>query len=307
MSTSVTSHPTPVTDEHIALHEATPSFSGILGGELFKISRQWTTWIMLLLLIGATALPFVLTLTITGIKDSLNTAPGAFFSNRMESTLDIIRIFIGFFLLVLTARIIGMEYQFGTIRVLLARGVGRIQLLSAKVLAVTIIALIVFALSLVISLLFLYATVFLIAGNFDSLKALDASFWSDTRVFMMTVLVSMGVTILMASAMSVLGRSLAFALSVSLAWFPADNFGTIFLLLANRLTHNDFWLNVTGYLLGPNLNVMPASLLSGRVLTIGAQPFVQVDGTHTLVVSLVYAVIFAVLAIVLMWKRDVKE
>lgn len=307
MSTRVIPQTTLNTDEHVTLHNATPSFFGIVRGELFKISRQWTTWIMLVLLVGAIALPFLLTLTISNIKTSLSVAPTAFFYNRMESTLDIIRVFIGFFLLVLTARIIGMEYQFGTIRILLARGVGRLQLLSAKVLAVTMIALIVLALSLVLSLLFLYATVFLIAGNLDSLKALDAAFWSDTRVFLMTVLVSMGVTVLMASAMSVLGRSLAFALSVSLAWFPADNFGTIFLLLANRLTHNDFWLNASGYLLGPNLNVMPASFLGGRVLTVGAPPLVQVDATHTLVLTLAYAIIFAALAIVLMWRRDVKE
>lgn len=305
MSTSVPTNP--ILIPTAALHDATPSFFGIVGGELFKISRQWATWIMLVLLIGIISLPYLLTLSLPNAKDNLLNGPVPFFYNRMEGALDILRAFIGIFLLVLTARLIGMEYQFGTIRILLARGVSRVQLLSAKLLTVSIIALLVLALGLILNAVFFVLMVLLLTGNLDSLKALDASFWSDTRTFLMTVLISMGVTILLATAVSVLGRSLAVALSISLAWFPADNFATIFMLLANRLTHNDFWLNVTAYLLGPNLNVMPATFLQGRVVTLGTQPFVQVDTTHTLVVALVYAVIFAVVAFVLMWRRDVKE
>ncbi|MFL5657524.1 MAG: hypothetical protein ACJ8CB_25495 [Ktedonobacteraceae bacterium] len=120
----------------------------------------------------------------------------------------------------------------------------------------------------------------------------------------------MGVTILLATALSVVGRSLSFGLSASLAWFPADNVGSlIFLMLAFRITHSDFWRNVSAYLLGPNLNVMPAVLLPAQLKanSIGITPLVDVDGTHTLLVTLVYALIFAVVAVVLTWRRDVKE
>jgi zinc transporter ZupT len=119
----------------------------------------------------------------------------------------------------------------------------------------------------------------------------------------------MGVTILLAAAVSVLGRSLSFGLTVAVAWFPADNLGTVIMLLANRLTHNDFWLNITGYFLGPNLNVMPTVVIADpkASFALGAPPLVQVDGTHTLLVTLVYALIFAVVAAVLTWRRDVKE
>src|SRR5947209_5461524 len=125
----------------------------------------------------------------------------------------------------------------------------------------------------------------------------------------------MGVTILVATAAAVLGRSLAFGLSVALIFFPIDNIGTVIMTLAYRVTGSDFWLNLTAYFLGPNLNQMPVALTSGRVDSIGAAPLyfvnnnvahgTQVDGTHTLVVAAVYAVIFAVTALWLMWKRDV--
>ncbi len=69
----------------------------------------------------------------------------------------------------------------------------------------------------------------------------------------------------------------------------------------------DFWLNITGYLLGPTLNKMPAVVTPTGALTIGIQPFVTVTGTQTLIVALVYSIVFAVIAVVLTWRRDVKE
>jgi hypothetical protein len=120
---------------------------------------------------------------------------------------------------------------------------------------------------------------------------------------------SMGVTILLAMAVSVVGRSLSFGLGAALAWFPADNIGIVLFVLGYRVTHNDFWQNVTAYFLGPNLNVMPTVLLPANIQanSIGITPLVNVDGTHAVLVTLVYAVIFAVVAIVLTWRRDVKE
>jgi len=116
----------------------------------------------------------------------------------------------------------------------------------------------------------------------------------------------------------VVGRSVTFGLSAALVFFPIDNIAILVMTLAYRVTHNDFWLSTTAYFLGPNLNVMAAALTSSRAESIGAAPLyfvdqagqahgILVDGTHTLAVALVYASIFAVTAIVLTWKRDVKE
>jgi len=73
------------------------------------------------------------------------------------------------------------------------------------------------------------------------------------------------------------------------------------------LTTNTFWQNVSAYLLGPNLNVMAAMTTGNANSNFGASPLVSVDGTHTVVVALVYAAIFAVGAFWLTWKRDVQE
>jgi ABC-type transport system involved in multi-copper enzyme maturation permease subunit len=227
----------------------------------------------------------------------------------MEVSLSILRIFGGIFIIILTAYLIGIEYQYGTVRILLARGVGRLQLLFAKLLALSIIALALVAGLLLLNSLMICLIINLIGGNLQALNAITPVFWSNTSLYLLTVLMSMGVSILLATAMSALGRSLSIGMSASLAWFPVDNLGMLFMYLAARLTHNDFWSNITTYLLGPNLNVMPSVVLPAQIKanSIGIPPLAPVDGPHTLWVTLVYAIIFATVAIVLTWKRDVKE
>ncbi len=290
-----------------AFHSSRPSFFSMFRGELFKVSRRWATWIMLVLLIGIICLPYLVRFTLPTIKDTIQRSPTAFFYSDMSSNLAVLRIFAGFILIVWTAQVIGLEYQLGTIRVLLSRGAGRLQLLSAKLLALAVLALLLFVGGVLLNVLLTVGFVGVIMGNLNSLNTLPADFWVDTRVYMLTVLISMGVTILMTAAASVIGRSLTIGLSVALSWFAADNFGVIIMLLANRLTHNDFWLNATTYFLGPNLNRMPVALTRPAALSVGITPLVDVDGNHTLLVALVYTVIFVVIAIVLTRQRDVKE
>ncbi len=315
MSATIT---TPAPAEQVAkLHNATPSFFGIVRGELFKIRRQRTTWIMLVLLLGVMILPYIIEWTAPNVQGNIQTDPLHFLYNVLSVGMSIVRVFTGIFLLVLTARVIGLEYQLGTIRVLLSRGVGRLQLLSAKLFTVAVIALVLLVVGIALSYLLTVILVAGVTGNLNAFSALNSTFWSDAGTYILTILVNMGVTILLATAAAVVGRSLAFGLSAALIFFPIDNVGTVIMELAYRVTHNNFWLDLTAYFLGPNLNTMPVALTSGRVLAIGQAPLsfadqtgphgIQVDGTHTLVVALVYAIIFAAVAIVLTRQRDIHE
>ena len=314
MSTAVVT-PAPA-EQMTKLHNATPSFFGTMRGEFFKIRRQWTTWIMLVLFLGVMILPFIIEATAPNVRTNIQTDPLHFFYNVLSIGMSIVRVFSGIFLLILTARVIGLEYQLGTIRVLLSRGVGRLQLLLAKLLTVAVIALALVVVGILLSYLLTVIVVAGVTGNLNAFSALNSTFWSDAGIYVLTILLNAGVTILLAAA-AVLGRSLAFGLSAALIFFPIDNIGTLIMQLAYRVTHNDFWLSLTAYFLGPNLNTMPVPLTSSRVEAIGQAPVyfadkvgthgIQVDGTHTIVVALVYAAIFAVVAFVLAWKRDVKE
>jgi ABC-2 type transport system permease protein len=304
-ATSTITTATPV--GRTSYHTATPSFIGLVRGELFKIRKQWTTWIMLGLLVCVMALPNLVLMSVSNLKTRITTVPLDVLYRVTGIDLPVMRIFLGFFLLILTARVFGLEYQLGTIRIILGRGVGRLQLLSAKLLAVVLVALAVLIGAIVYEGLWSVILFLSLAGNLNVLNAATSTFWSDTGMFLVTVLISMGATILLAMAVTTLGRSLSFGLSFALSWFAVDNFGVIIMGLAFRLTGNDFWQNVTAYFLGPNLNVMQSVVVGSHPSPIGIAPLVTVDGTHTLVVTLVYSLIFAVIAIVLTWRRDVKE
>ena len=160
MSTVMTTTPT-ASEEHLHLHDSIPSFFGLVRGEFFKILRQWTTWIMLVLFLGVIILPYIIEFTVPNVKTNIQTDSLHFFYDILSVGLSIVRVFTGIFLLVITARIVGLEYQLGTIRVLLSRGVGRLQLLFAKLLTIAIIALIL----LVIGLVLAAALCIALAGN----------------------------------------------------------------------------------------------------------------------------------------------
>ena len=122
---------------------------------------------------------------------------------------------------------------------------------------------------------------------------------------------SIGVTILMATAVTVVGRSLAIGVTVAMVWYPVENFSIILLILANNLTNSNFWTLLSGDFLGLNLNAMPVAILPMRAVPATnfsfTTPLVPVDGGHTLLVTAIFAVIFATVAIVLTARRDVKE
>ena len=309
----------PAPAEQIKLHNASPSFFGLVRGEFLKVMRQWSTWILLILLVGANVLPYIIETVRPRFKELIVSAPLTVYYDQMSIGLSVLRVFTGFFLLIVTARMVSQEYQLGTIRVLLSRGVGRLQLLFAKLTTMAIIAIILMIVGILFNLLLTILLIAGVAGNLNSLSSLTSQFWSDSGIYVLSILLNMGVSILLATTAAVIGRASVFGISAALAFFPLDNFGTVIMLLANRVTGSDFWLSITAYFLGPNLNQMPTALTNNpKVLSIGFGPLyatdpanvghgILVDGTHTLVVAAVYAAIFMAVAIWLTWKRGVKE
>jgi ABC-2 type transport system permease protein len=307
----------------LAKRQARPSFIGMFGGELFKIARLRVVWVMAFLFAGLITGPQLIFLAAPRSKDQIHVDPFGFLYTLMEVDLSLIRIFAGIFLLILAAYVVGLEYQQGTIRVLLGRGVARLQLLGAKGLALMSVAALLLGGGLLIEFVMGLIVVAGLAGNLNPLQSLTSQYWANARLYLLAVVISMGVTLLLGVAVTVLGRSLAVGLGVGLGWFAADNLGVLVMFLAYRLTGNDFWQQVTGFFLGPILNYLPALLVPARVATVqgekglvtalrpadtvGTPPLSTIDSTHALVVIGIYAVIFAVVAIVLTWRRDVME
>jgi ABC-2 type transport system permease protein len=290
------------------LHRAKPSFVGLVGGELFKIRHQLSSWIMLIVLVCLTFAPYLVALGLDGVANDLNQSPDNFLGTWLGENMLVLRAASGFILIIMTARLIGQEYNLGTIRILLARGVGRVQLLLAKLAAMAIWAIFIILISLVLNLLLTGALVLIKTGSLHAFSGMTSTTWHDLAIYVGTVAISMGASILMASTLSVLGRSMAFGMSLSLVWFPLDNIMVGVLVLVSDLTRNTAWLNFSAYLLGPNLNSMFIAI-TGQPWAFGAgvASTDPVGGTHTVIVTVVYAAIFALVSIGLTWKRDVKE
>ena len=286
-----------------------PQFLGMLRGEIFKLVRQRFNWITTLGFAGAVSIYYLFLLGAPGFKTNLQQDTYEAFYHTMAREGAITRVFIGIVLMIATAMLIGFEYQHGTIRVLLSRGVDRVKLLLAKLTALSLFALALLAFAFVWNALLATLVQFPLVGNLDAYTAMNSTFWGDTWAYTLTILISMGATILLTTALTVFGRSVAFGVTLSIVWFAADNIGSTIMSLVYIFTNNDFWRQLPAYWLGPTLNYLPTVLVGKSATTIGGVPaaVARYDLTHSLLVTLLYAVIFFTVAVVLTWRRDVKE
>jgi ABC-type transport system involved in multi-copper enzyme maturation permease subunit len=299
------------------------SLTGLVRGELRKIVHLRITWALLglftLFVVGSQ-------LILVGASDTkdqlIHNTPGSF-SNLVSGDLSILRVFSGIAALVLAAHVIGLEYQHGTIRILLGRGVGRLQLLGAKMAALTLVLLALLGWGLLIQLAFAWGLVVGLAGDAAPWRRLGDNFWVSVRFYLLCVLISLGVTLLLGVAATILGRSLAFGLAVGLNWFAVDNLASIPLTLGYQFTHSDLWLKVSGFLLGPLLNRLPdyiappwhaiAQTPTGPVTVtshfsgFGALPLTPVSSAQALTVIGAYAVVFALIAVIVTWRRETRD
>ena len=286
-----------------------PRFFGTVRGEALKVSRQLSFWLMLA---GAIVLLAVITLAVTSaqnIQDQLKTDPTAFAYGARDVFGTVFQIGSGIFLLIIGSRLFAMEYSSGTIRIIYARGTGRIRLLLAKMLILAIIGAALLVGYLVISGAILAMLANAWAGSTAPLQHLPSEFWKDLQMWMLVQGMSMGIAILMAAAAAGIGRALAFAMAASLAFFPVDNFSVILEALGSRITKQDHpWLNISQYQLGPNLNIVLNLIEPGHHARAAfATPLVPVDATHALVVIGAFAVAFAAIAVVRTVRPDVLE
>jgi ABC-type transport system involved in multi-copper enzyme maturation permease subunit len=232
-----------------------PSFFGTVRGESLKVSRQLSFW---LLLAGGLVGLAIVTLAITGAQDiqnQLKADPTGFAYAARDVFGTIFQIGSGIFLLIIGSRLFAMEYSSGTIRIIYARGTGRFRLLLAKMLTLAIIgvALLVGYVAISGAILAVLANAW--TGGMAPFQHLPDQYWQDLRMWALVQGMSMGIAILMAAAAAGIGRSLAFAMAASLAFFPVDNFSVILEMLGARITKHDHpWLNISQYQLGPNLN-----------------------------------------------------
>jgi ABC-type transport system involved in multi-copper enzyme maturation permease subunit len=281
-----------------------PRFGLLVRGELRKIARQRANWpLMALAVVFAVAAGLVLSTEVKPFHDSLHQDPAYWFHGVVVVTLGfIIPTVEGALLLIVSARLVGMEYSAGTIRAVLARGVGPVQLLVAKLAALGAYALAVSAGFLVLSVLFSLVMAAAQGGSLPHVVSiLPGGEWRDLWVHVLSLSVSAVVCVLIGAAGAAVSRSLAAGLVVAVGFFPLDN------SFLNGVLGAVWQGRLTAYELGPNLNALDETLGHLREGKF-SRPRVPVDGTHSLVLIGVYCAFFLLAAVLATWRRrDVLE
>lgn len=286
-----------------------PSFPGAMRGEALKLSRQLSFWLSLA---GAVFLLAVVVLAISGgvnIKNLLLQDPTAWAYDKLETFGTLFQIGSGIYLLLFGARLMGMEYSSGTIRILYARGTGRVGLLFAKMLTLAVVGAGLLTGFLVIVGVILAVMITVLSGSLDAVRQVSTEFWADLGRWAFVQGISMGIAILLAAAAVAVGRSLAFGIAAALAFYPVDNFLNILELLGIRATgHDQPWVGISQYQLSTNLNVLLQLIEPHhRARPAFASPLAPVDATHAFVVVGIYALVLAVIALVRTTRPDVLE
>jgi ABC-type transport system involved in multi-copper enzyme maturation permease subunit len=277
------------------------SYPRLVRGELRKVAQQRANWLLVAGAVVAAAIAGLILSTSSGIwqaeaqfRATLNTDPAYWVHGVVVVGAMIIRVAEGTLLLFAAARLVGTEYSAGTIRVLAARGVGQLRLLTAKLLGLVVFGLAITAGLLLLAGLYILLMIAVQGGSpLHVVAILPGSEWRDVWIHVAAVLISAVACVLIGVAGAAVTRSLPLAMVIAVLFFPVDN-----LIAGNR----DY--NV--YQLGVNLNVLPETLGHMRE-SIFDRPAEPVDSPHTLIVIGVYLAIFLVIAYASTWRREVKE
>lgn len=286
---------------------ARPTFRGAFRGELIKLRHNRPTLVMSGLGLLFLALFMLLFATEPQYQQYLLTDPRKGFYQILHPLALFFAAGGGITLLLTGSRLLGMEYDLGTVRVLYARGTGRRQLLAAKIMALSLLALVLLIGFVVLSAIGVVLVVQHQTGSLGALEALPAGVWENTGLAILACAISEFSCVLLAVTMPALLRSVTSGMVLALLFFPVDNGLAIALARLTSLTHSRLWGDATAYLLGPTLNHLPTLLQihpasAASTLT---TPSVRVSLAETLVVIVAWWVLLLVIAIASLTRNDV--
>lgn len=291
----------------VSLQWAHPSFGGAVRGEMLKLRRQRPTLVMTALGVVFLALIMLVFATNPTLQVQLDQHPISGFYLILGPLQIFFMLGAGVAILLTASRLLGMEYELGTIRVLLGRGTGRWQLFFAKLAAVA-----VYALLLLLSFALLSAVGTLVVvqhqtGSVALLQQLPAVAWANVGLVLIASAISELSCIFLALAMAALLRSVTAGMLLAVLFFPIDNVLAVVLPQMQHVTGSALWADATAFLYGPSLNRLPALLQLHRPRPPGGLPIpaVQTSLPETLAAAGAWWLLLLVLSLLSLGRRDV--
>jgi len=251
--------------------------------EFFKLRKRWMPYVLLLVLLASILIPLVV--SYIHYQSEVSEYPDPMWQETLVLPTAMEGVFnsvpgLGMILVaILAASAVGTEYGWGTLRQTLARGTSRPRYLTSKLLSIAIIAFIGVMIAVAVGLIATIITSMLVEGGIEWGSFIGYFIASLGRTLLVLV-----VYISMATLFSVLLRSSALGIMVTIAWIIGDSiiggllsmstgwladisqfmisFNTSELLTLNSLSpHNDVtsWWQSTGVLLAYSTVFIAAS------------------------------------------------
>ena len=203
--------------------------------ELFKLRKRWMPYVLLLVLLASILIPLVV--SYINYQSEVSEYPDLMWKETLVLPTAMEGVFnsvpgLGMILVaILAASVVGNEYGWGTLRQTLARGTSRSGYLTAKLLSITIIAIIGVIIAVAVGLIATIITSMLVGGGIEW-----GSFFGYFMASLGRTLLVLVVFITMATLFSVLLRSSALGIMVTIAWFIGDS------IIVGLLSGSTGWL-----------------------------------------------------------------
>jgi ABC-type transport system involved in multi-copper enzyme maturation permease subunit len=242
----------------------------LVSAELYRVSRQRSNWLLPLVPLAGLAVLAMLTATSYGLTDLEGKTVLTAERDLSDTAALVVAMTLGIPVLLLAARVAAHDYAYGTARLLLGGGAGRCRLLLAKLAATALLA----TAGLLVSIVVAGGAVLLLSPAVrDNLGALPPTYWHEAMLDIFAVSVSIAGCALLGTATSTVSRSLTAGLTAAMVWFPTENILVGLLAFAVATTHSDLFVDVSGWLLAPNLNHLIQALEPWRsAIEMAARP-----------------------------------
>jgi ABC-type transport system involved in multi-copper enzyme maturation permease subunit len=278
-------------------------------GDLLQVRRQRLIWLGLAL----ASLVFIAVVEAWGAgEESVRTLyrahPEGWATTVLPGVEMLFQYSSGLLMLLVSAWLMGACYGSGVLRLLLARGAGRLQVLLARLLVLVLFALLLLLIGAALTAIYFGSVALAAQGSLGGLLHLSPSFWRTLGLGAGAEMVSMLACGVLGMTAAVIGRSVAFGVGVAVAFFPADSLYCQWAPLLGQLTRLSLWGRVTGYLLGPDLNALTQRMRVGPPSRVPVPvPVGDVSTVHAATVVAIWMVGLLVLAAVLIQRRDVQQ
>ena len=224
----------------------------LIGVEILKLRKRWMPYVLLVVLLVSILIPIIVSyinyqshvdkLQIMDWKEAL------VLPNAMQNIFSSIPGLGIILVAILAASTIGAEYGWGTLRQTLARGISRPKYLTSKLLSIGIVAVIGVLITIAVGLIATIITSMVIEGEITWGSFVGYFFASLGRTLLVLI-----VYISMATFFSVLLRSSALGIMVTIAWFIGES------IIGGLLSMSSGWLaDIPKYLIMFNTNELMA-------------------------------------------------